>query len=143
LAAARAEEKKMGLGKKEVYEKFAGRVREAKAQIMDFINKEVQKGKKIHGYAASTKGNTTLQFYGLTTEHIKAIADRNPVKWGKVTVGTQLPVVSEADSRAQKPDYYFVLAWHFFPEFKEREKEYLKNGGKFILPMPEFKVVEA
>jgi hypothetical protein len=143
LAATRDEEKKLGLGEKEVYEKFAARVLKAKAQIMDFINREVAKGKTIHGYAASTKGNTTLQFYGLTPKHIEAIADRNPVKWGKVTVGTQLPVVSEADSRAKNPDYYLVLAWHFFPEFKEREKEYLNKGGKFILPMPEFKVIEA
>lgn len=108
---------------------------------MDFIRQEVAKGKLIHGYAASTKGNTTLQFYGLDSRLITAIADRNSTKWGKFTVGSKIPVISEEDSRKAKPDYYFVLAWHFLPEFIEREKEFLKNGGKFIVPMPEFGLV--
>jgi hypothetical protein len=101
----------------------------------------VAKGKRVHGYAASTKGNTTLQFYGLTPALIEAIADRNPNKYGKFTSGTLIPVISEEESRAQKPDYYFILAWHFLPEFMNREVEYLKQGGKFIVPMPEFKII--
>ena len=85
--------------------------------------------------------NTTLQFYGLTPNLVEAIADRNPVKWGKFTAGTLIPVISEEDSRAQKPDYYLILAWHFLPEFINKESDFLKNGGKFIIPMPEFKVI--
>ena len=108
---------------------------------MDFLKKEKARGKKIHGYAASTKGNTTLQYYGINSELVEAIADRNPVKWGKCTVSSGIPGISEEDSRALKPDYYFVLAWHFLPEFIEREKKFLEGGGKFIVPMPEFRVV--
>jgi len=142
MLLARENEKKLGLDDKSVYEGFAKRVLEAKEKAMAFIKQEVAKGKKIHGYAASTKGNTTLQFYGLEPGLIEAIADRNPQKWGKITVGTRIPVISEEESRRQKPDYYFVLAWHFLPAFKEREKEYLMSGGKFIVPMPEFKVID-
>jgi hypothetical protein len=141
VALMRDNERKLHLEDKSSYESFAKRVSEAKEKAVEFIRQEAARAKKIHGYAASTKGNTTLQYYGLGPELIEAIADRNPAKWGKVTVGTNIPIVSEADSRKAKPDYYFVLAWHFFPEFKEREKEFLQGGGKFILPMPEFKVV--
>ena len=54
----------------------------------------------------------------------------------------KLAVISEEDSRAQNPDYYFILAWHFLPEFIMREDAYLKRGGKFIVPMPKFQVID-
>jgi len=72
---------------------------------------------------------------------IEVIADRNPLKSGKYTVSTSIPVISEEDSRAKNPDYYFVLAWHFLPEFIAREHEFLERGGKFIVSMPEFRVI--
>lgn len=141
VAALRAQEASLGLDDKQVYEALVKRILDAKEKVVSFIKQEVSKGKKVHGYAASTKGNTTLQFYGLTTALVESIADRNPQKWGKYTVGTLIPVVSEETSRAQKPDYYFILAWHFLPEFEKREADYLKHGGKFIVPMPEFRVI--
>lgn len=137
----RAKEGGLGLNDKKAYEEFVKRIEDSKDKAVSFIKKEVANGKKIHGYAASTKGNTTLQYYELTPELLEAIADRNSIKWGKVTVGTKIPVISEEESRKQKPDYYFILAWHFLPEFLEREREFFENGGKFIVPMPEFKLI--
>ena len=72
---------------------------------------------------------------------VDAIADRNPTKWGKFTVATGIPIISEEESRNEKPDYYFVLAWHFLPEFLSREESFLNRGGKFVVPMPEFSVI--
>lgn len=141
VAALKALESSLGLDDKQVYEALVKRILDAKEKVVSFIKQEISKGKKVHGYAASTKGNTTLQFYGITPDLIEAIADRNPQKYGKFTSGTLIPVISEEDSRAQKPDYYFILAWHFLPEFISREAEYLKHGGKFIVPMPEFRVI--
>jgi hypothetical protein len=138
----REKERGLGLDDKKTYEELVQRVLSAKERSVSFIRAEVLGGKKIHGYAASTKGNTTLQFYGLTPDLVEAIADRNPQKWGKVTVGSRIPIISEEESRARKPDYYFILAWHFLPEFIEREKEFFERGGKFIVPMPEFRIVE-
>ena len=142
VRALRASEAGLGLGDKKAYEDLVKRVIEAKEKTLSFIKQEVAKGKKVHGYAASTKGNTTLQFYGLTPNLIEVIADRNPQKWGKFTVGTKIPVISEEESRVQNPDYYFILAWHFLPEFIKRETDYLKRGGKFIVPMPEFRIID-
>jgi hypothetical protein len=141
VAKIKARESSLGLDDKQIYDALVSRIVDAKEKVVSFIKQEVAKGKKVHGYAASTKGNTTLQFYGLTPDLVGAIADRNPVKWGKFTAGTVIPVISEEDSRAQKPDYYFILAWHFLPEFISREAEFLKKGGKFIVPMPDFRVL--
>ena len=141
VVALREKEAGLGLDGKEAYEALVNRILTEKEKVVSFIKQEVAKGKKVHGYAASTKGNTTLQFYGLTPDLIEAIADRNPVKYGRFTSGTLIPVISEEDSRIQKPDYYFILAWHFLPEFLSREAEYLKSGGKFIVPMPAFRVI--
>ena len=137
----RNSEKRLGLEELGTYAELAKRIQAARQTTLDFLKQEKAKGKKIHGYAASTKGNTTLQYYGITTDMVDAIADRNPTKWGKSTVASGIPIISEAVSRNQKPDYYFVLAWHFLNEFVSREHEFLKRGGKFVVPMPEFKVI--
>ena len=136
-------EERLGLEEHSTYNALVQRIENARKSTLDFLKQEKAKGKKIHGYAASTKGNTTLQYYGINSELVEAIADRNPVKWGKYTVASAIPVISEEDSRAQKPDYYFVLAWHFLSEFLAREQEFLDRGGKFIVPMPEFKIISS
>ena len=97
--------------------------------------------KKIHVYGASTKGNTILQYYGLDDNLIDAIADRNPDKWSRKTIGTNLKIISEEESRSLNPDYYFILPWHFLEEFRQREKEFFKNGGKFITHVPIPKII--
>ena len=99
-------------------------------------------GKKVHVYGASTKGNTILQYIDASTELIEYAADRNPEKWGSETIGTGIPIISEEESRAMKPDYYLALPWHFLDEFLEREKEFLDRGGKFIVPLPEVREVD-
>lgn len=137
----RKSEEILGLEELSTYKALVQRIENARNSTLDFLKKEKTNGKKIHGYAASTKGNTTLQYYGINSELVEAIADRNPVKWGKYTVLSGIPVISEEDSRALKPDYYFVLAWHFLPEFIARERDFLDRGGKFIVPMPEFKII--
>lgn len=142
IAQLRQSEEKLGLEKLETYETLVERIEEAKQKTLDFLRQEKAKGKVVHGYAASTKGNTTLQFYGITPDLMEIIADRNPTKWGKYTVVTGIPIVSEEDSRARKPDYYFVLAWHFLPEFVRREANFLNKGGQFIVSMPEFKKIK-
>ncbi len=134
-------EERMGLHDKKVHEDFVKRVEEAREKVCQFIQHEAKQGKKVYVYGASTKGNTLLQFFNLNSSLIKGAAERNPIKWGKKTVGTNIPILSEADVRKEKPDYFLVLPWHFMPEFLEREREFLERGGKFIVPLPEFKVI--
>ena len=78
------------------------------------ILKNIKNSKKIiHGYGASTKGNILLQYYKINNKTIKFIAERNKIKFNCFTPGSKIKIISEEESRKQKPDYYLVLPWHF------------------------------
>jgi hypothetical protein len=123
------------------FEQFKKRVNSMRENLVNFIKNEVNKGKKIYIYGASTKGNTLLQYYGLDNNLITAAADRNPEKWGRVTPNTRIPIISEDEARRNMPDYFLVLPWHFKDNFIERESDFLETGGHFIFPLPEFVIV--
>jgi SAM-dependent methyltransferase len=141
VEALREQEIRMGLDDVQTYKEFGIWADRIKQDVVGFIRAQVAAGKKVFVYGASTKGNTLLQYYGLDRTLITAAAERNPDKWGKVTVGTRIPIVSEADARAARPDYFLVLPWHFLEEFQAREKEFLLSGGRFIVPMPHFTLI--
>lgn len=121
---------------------FKHRLEENRDKCVEFIKQEVAKGKTVYVYGASTKGNVILQYYGLDTKLITAASERSPEKWGKYTVGSWIPIISEDEARAKQPDYFLVLPWAFFDEFYKRESDWRAKGGKFIVPLPEFRVVE-
>jgi 2-polyprenyl-3-methyl-5-hydroxy-6-metoxy-1,4-benzoquinol methylase len=126
----------------EPYEKFQNRVNVHKEQLTVLLKRLKAKGKKIHIYGASTKGNTILQYCGIDGRIIDVAAERNPDKYGARTLGTDIPIVSEEESRAMQPDYYLVLPWHFKAEFLEREKETIEKGVGFIFPLPSLDIVK-
>lgn len=111
--------------------------------VQDIVRGAVEDGTMVSVYGASTKGNFLLQWYGLDNDFITYAADRSPEKWGKVTAGSNIKIYSEAIVRQQRPDYFLVLPYAFLPEFIEREKDEMwrKAGGKFIVPLPEVKIV--
>ena len=121
---------------------FVKRVKKNRFVTMKFINKQLKEGKKIFLYGASTKGNTLLQYYNLNNKIIPFAAERSPEKWGKYTIGTGIKIISEKQARNLNPDYFFVTPWGFIKEFIKRESQWLKKGGKFILPFPKFKLVK-
>ena len=121
--------------------KFIRRVELNKKKCLTFLTKAVKKGLKVFIYGASTKGNTLLQYYGINHKLIKFAAERSPEKWGKYTIGSGVKIISENEARNLNPDYFFVMPYAFIKEFIKREKKWLKGGGKFILPYPNFKIV--
>jgi hypothetical protein len=123
------------------YRQFELRVAQHKVDLMELLNSLVDDGKLILGYGASTKGNVMLQYCGITKKHIPAIADVNPDKFGCVTPGTHIPIISEKEAKEMKPDYFFVFPWHFKQNILEREKDWIQNGGKFIFPLPNIEIV--
>jgi NDP-4-keto-2,6-dideoxyhexose 3-C-methyltransferase len=141
VSRLRESEADLGLEGPAPYLEFAARVQGIKRQVFEFIKNQVDQEKKVFVYGASTKGNTMLQYFGLDHSVIDAAAERNPDKWGKVTVGTRIPIISEEAARAAKPDYFLVLPWHFIEEFKMREHDYLSSTGKFIVPLPQFVLI--
>jgi hypothetical protein len=135
------QEHRMGLNTPRPYRDFEERVFRHRDDLTRLIRALNADGKKILGYGASTKGNVVLQFCGFTKEDIPAIAEVNTDKFGCFTPGTQIPIISEQEARAMKPDYFLVLPWHFKDGILRREKEYLTNGGKMIFPFPEIEII--
>lgn len=135
------QEERMGLSTPKPYRDFEERVFRHRDDLTRLIRALNADGKKILGYGASTKGNVLLQFCGLTAADIPAIAEVNPEKYGCVTPGSHIPIISEADAKAMKPDYFLVLPWHFKDGIVRREKEFLANGGKMIFPFPEIEII--
>lgn len=141
IYALKKRECELALDTAEPYDAFARRIDGIRRRLPALLLELKAKGKKVYGYGASTKGNVTLQYCGLTPEHLVGIADRNPAKWGTLTPGTSIPIISEQEMRDAKPDYLLALAWHFLPAFKLREADLLAKGCRFIVPMPDVSIV--
>ncbi len=137
-----AQERAEALDTMAPYESFRQRVAAHRDDLIETIAKVRASGATVLGYGASTKGNVILQYCGLTTEDIPAIAEVNPDKFGAFTPGTHIPIISESEAHALKPDYLLVMPWHFRENLIQREAEYLKRGGRMIFPLPEISIVE-
>lgn len=138
----RQDEFDMELDTDKPYKNFQDRINVHKDELISMLKKLKKEGKSIHIYGASTKGNTILQWCGIDNRIVDVAAERNPDKYGAYTLGTDIPIVSEADSRAMKPDYYLVLPWHFKEEFLKREEATLKSGVGLIFPLPNVEIIK-
>ncbi len=112
-----------------------------RAALRSMLEKLKAEGRLVIGYGASTKGNVTLQYCGITPQLVPYIAEVNSEKFGCFTPGTGIPIISEKEALAMRPDYMLVLPWHFRRGICEREAAYLSGGGKLIFPMPQIEVV--
>ncbi len=135
------QEERMGLGTVRPFREFEDRVFRHRADLVRLLKALAADGKKVLGYGASTKGNVTLQFCGVTTAEVAAIAEVNPEKYGRVTPGSHIPIISEPEAKAMRPDYFLVLPWHFKDGILQREQDYIAQGGKFIFPFPEIEII--
>ena len=136
-------ERALGLDTLAPYEAFAGRVRDHRGQLVQTLRSLHDGGKRVLGYGASTKGNVLLQYCGVTPDLLPAVAEVNAWKFGRVTPGTNLPIISEADAKARHPDYFLVLPWHFRENLLRREAAWIAGGGRMIFPLPRIEVVPA
>jgi NDP-4-keto-2,6-dideoxyhexose 3-C-methyltransferase len=125
------------------YRAFGVRVAAHRDALRRFLRDARASGRTVCGYGASTKGNVLLQYCGVTADDLPCIAEVNEEKFGAFTPGTLIPIVSEAEARARKPDYFLVLPWHFRDAIVERERDYLAAGGKLVFPLPRIEVVGA
>ena len=135
------QEDRMNLHTPRPYREFEERVFRHREDLRRLLQALIGDGKTVLGYGASTKGNVLLQFCGITSKELPAIAEVNPDKIGAFTPGTRIAIVSEQEVRAMDPDYLLVLPWHFKEGIMRREQEYLDGGGKMIFPFPEIEIV--
>ena len=139
LEKMRVVEKQMRLDNQFTYMTFGMQVKQTAKKVHDFVEKVTGEGKKVYIYGASTRGNSLLQVCGLDSKLITAAVERNPVKFGKKFLG--IPIISEEQARENPCDYALLLVWFFADEIIKRDMELMKNGMKFIIPLPEFKIV--
>lgn len=140
ISKLREKEFEMALDSEQTYSIFSSEVLKRIGEVRSIVERLVTSGKTVHIYGSSTKGNVLIQACGLQ-RWIEFAADRNPEKHGAETLGTEIKIISEEESRAMKPGYYLVLPWHFKNEFLEREKEAREAGTKFIFPFPTLEVL--
>jgi NDP-4-keto-2,6-dideoxyhexose 3-C-methyltransferase len=141
VAQLLADEKEQGLAGAEPFEAFAERVVAHKAKLTELLAWLKAEKARVLGYGASTKGNVILQYCGITPSDITHIAEVNADKFGCFTPGTGIPIISEADAHAMKPDYFLVLPWHFKANLLKREQTYLSAGGRMIFPLPSIEII--
>ena len=137
----RDRERKDGIDGLGQYQNFRERVDRHRSDLLSVLSDLRDQGKKVLGYGASTKGNVTLQYCGLTARDLPFIAEVNPDKFGCVTPGTHIPIISEKEARAMNPDVFLVLPWHFRQGIIEREADFLASGGKLLFPLPAITMV--
>lgn len=135
------QEMHMGLDSPRPFADFKNRVFQHKNELKSLLLELKEAGKTVHGYGASTKGNVLLQFCGITPEEVPYVAEINQEKFGCFTPGSNIPIISDAESKAMNPDYYLVLPWHFKSGIINNEKEFLADGGSLIFPLPEIEIV--
>ena len=141
LPAARAREAALGLNDGAVWDDFAARVTTARQDLLALLHRLKANGQRVYGYGASTKGNVLLQYCAITPDVLPKIAEVNPDKYGCVTPHTHIPIVPEADARAERPDYFLVLPWHFRAMITAKEQAFLAAGGGLIFPLPQVQIV--
>ena len=134
-------EKKMGVESIDLYKKFADNVYSVKEKLVAYIKDIKKRGKTIAAYGAPAKGNTLLNFCSIGADYIDYIVEDNQLKIGLYTPGTHIPVVGSKTLDDKTPDYMLILAWNFAKEILEKTKKYAEQGVKFIVPLPEPKIV--
>jgi cyclopropane fatty-acyl-phospholipid synthase-like methyltransferase len=140
LEALLRDEETQGLSTGMQQRAFKSSVQTHKHKLLALLHSLREQKRTVVGYGASTKGNVLLQHCGITPELLPAIAEVNKDKFGCFTPGTNIPIISEFEAHAMKPDYFFVLPWHFRDNLIQRESAFLRRGGKMIFPLPTLEV---
>lgn len=141
VASLLAEERSLGLDRFAYYESFGARVRDFRDRARALIGEIKARGERVAAYGAAAKGTIMLNFLGLDHRVIEYVADRNPHKHGKFMPGLRIPIVSPARLESDRPDYVMILPWNFRDEIIRQQGEFLRAGGRFLVPIPDLEIV--
>ena len=129
-----------GLRSRDRYARCAEDVKESKRALLELLIGLRREGKQVVGYGAPGKGNTLLNYCGIRTDFLDYTVDASPLKQGRYTPGTHIPILDPAQIRATRPDYVLILPWNLRREIAA-QAEYIREwGGKFVVPIPALEV---
>jgi hypothetical protein len=141
VSALRRAEQAAGLTRLETYEHFADRVEHCRSSLVSFVTDAKQSGKSVVGYGAAAKGNTLLNYCGLTAAEIDYVVDRSPHKQGRYLPGSRIPICDPQRIAETQPNYLMILPWNLKKEIMSQTACLREWGGKFVIPVPEVSVV--
>jgi SAM-dependent methyltransferase len=131
-----------GLNRLDTYATFEERIKDTKRSILEFLIRAKREGKRIAGYGAPGKGNTLLNYCGIRTDFLDFTVDRNPLKQGKFTPGTHIPILGPEAISMYRPDFIFILPWNLKDEI-QRSMSYVREwGAKFVVPIPRLAILD-
>jgi SAM-dependent methyltransferase len=137
LVGLKREEEVLGMGDISYYLSFSNRVKLLRQSLVKFLREQRATGARLAAYGAAAKGATLLNYIGLGADVIEYVVDRNSHKVGKYMPGVKLLIRPVETLKNDRPDCVLILAWNFSAEIIEQNHEYLRQGGRFILPAPE------
>lgn len=136
-----ADETSWGVGEFAFYQHFGKKVERLREDLLALLRRFKAEGRHIVVYGASAKSTTLLNYYGIGAETLDYVVDRSTIKQGRYTPGTHLPIYAPERLLETRPDYVLLLAWNFVEEILLQQTEYRQHGGRFIVPIPELRVV--
>lgn len=134
LLEMREEERRSGCNEMKAYLEFAERIKSLKRQNLEYLENAKRQGKTIYGFGAPVKGNTLLNHFGIGTQYLDCLVERNPMRKGLYSPGMHIPIILESEVKRQ-PDIYYVLAWNFKKEILENNRELTERGVEFYFPI--------
>jgi hypothetical protein len=135
------EEAGLGMGQIDFYRDFGLKVERLRDELLKLVQRLKAQGRRIAVYGASAKGSTLLNYFGIDGKTLDFVVDRSTVKQGHYTPGTHLPIYAPEKLLQASPDYVLLLTWNFVDEILAQQSEYRRRGGRFIIPIPELKIV--
>ncbi|PJI41911.1 class I SAM-dependent methyltransferase [Ferrovibrio sp.] len=131
-----------GLGRAATYQDFRTRCEHSRDQLLDLLNRLKAEGKRVVGYGATSKSTTVMNYCGIGPQHIEFISDTTPIKQGKYTPGSHIPVKPYDEFKTHHPDYALLFAWNHKAEIMSKEAGFRSGGGKWIVFVPEVSIIE-
>lgn len=141
VTAQLEKEKKLGLDKAATYQRFKENCEKSKSELVGLLKDLKEQGKKVAGYAATSKSTTVINYCGITPDLISYISDTTPIKQGKFSPGAHIPVKPYEDFVKDYPDYAVLFAWNHSKEIMAKEQKYMQSGGKWISFVPKVQVL--